>query len=256
MSRRKKRLVVLLVLLILLFAAVLLGLDRYGPSFGIYLRKPTASAYGERAIALMSNGYYSSTDEWQEARAKALESLQDVRTYEETYPILSEAIAVAGGKHSRVVLPQEMTEMQAVDFPTSSIKHQSEGRLVHPKPHSLGQTGKPPRGDGASTSSPKPRVESSNLSAPATKPPEIARFQAVFIHITDLRSRAVAQMCTKLSIWCCLVRTFPFGTASKDHHSSRGFRAAAAVFFLLCDCAFLCFQSGNFCTPLTAQIPW
>lgn len=121
MSRRKKRLVVLLVLLILLFAAVLLGLDRYGPSFGIYLRKPTASAYGERAIALMSNGYYSSTDEWQEARAKALESLQDVRTYEETYPILSEAIAVAGGKHSRVVLPQEMTEMQTdVQMPSVS----------------------------------------------------------------------------------------------------------------------------------------
>ena len=33
---------------------------------------------------------------------------------------------------------------------------------------------------GASTATPKPRVESSSLSAPATKTPEIARFQAFF----------------------------------------------------------------------------
>ena len=59
-----------------------------------------------------------------------------------------------------------------------------------PKPHILGQTGEPPRGAGASTSTPKPRVESSNLSAPATKSPEIARFQAVFLSFAAVRGLA------------------------------------------------------------------
>lgn len=57
MSRGRKRLVVLSVLLLLLLAALLLCVDRYGPSFGVYLRKPAARAYGERAIMLMNNGY-------------------------------------------------------------------------------------------------------------------------------------------------------------------------------------------------------
>lgn len=136
MSRGRKRLVVLSVLLLLLLAALLLCVDRYGPSFGVYLRKPAARAYGERAIMLMNNGYYSSTDEWRATRAKALEALQDVQTYEETYPILSEAIAVAGGKHSRVVLPQELTEMQSdVQMPFVS---ETEGIVTIALPEFLG----------------------------------------------------------------------------------------------------------------------
>ena len=42
-----------------------------------------------------------------------------------------------------------------------------------------------------STSPPKPRVESSNLSAPATKTPEIARFQAFFISFGAARGLAI-----------------------------------------------------------------
>lgn len=136
MSKKKSRLVALSVCLLALLAAALFGLDRYGPSFGIYIRKPTARSYGERAIALMNNGFYSSTDEWHEARAKALESLQDVQTYEETYPILSEAIAAAGGKHSRVVLPQEMAEMRSdVQMPSVS---ESDGIVTIALPEFLG----------------------------------------------------------------------------------------------------------------------
>jgi len=136
MSKGRKRLAVSLVCLLALLAAVLLGVDRYGPGFGVYLRKPTARAYGERAIALMNNGYYSSTDEWRAARAKALEALQDVQTYEETYPILSEAIAVAGGKHSRVVLPRELTEMRSdVQMPSVS---ETDGIVTIALPEFLG----------------------------------------------------------------------------------------------------------------------
>ena len=42
-----------------------------------------------------------------------------------------------------------------------------------------------------STSSPKPRVESSNLSAPATKTPEIARFRAFFSPFEAVRGLAI-----------------------------------------------------------------
>ena len=43
------------------------------------------------------------------------------------------------------------------------------------EPHGLGQTGKAPRPPSVSTATPKPRVESSNLSAPATKIPDFER---------------------------------------------------------------------------------
>ena len=60
------------------------------------------------------------------------------------------------------------------------------------KPRILGQTGRHPRGAGGSTSTPKPRVESSNLSAPAKKTPEIVRFQVFFLSIETIRGLAVS----------------------------------------------------------------
>ncbi|MBR0313103.1 MAG: hypothetical protein IJQ98_12010, partial [Oscillospiraceae bacterium] len=52
------------------------------------------------------------------------------------------------------------------------------GAAGFPKPRILGQTGKPRRGADASTATPKPRVESSNLSAPAKNPPDFLRNRA------------------------------------------------------------------------------
>ena len=56
-----------------------------------------------------------------------------------------------------------------------------------PKPHTLGQMGKPRRGVDTSTFPPKPRVESSNLSAPAKNPPDFARNQTVLLLLRAVR---------------------------------------------------------------------
>ena len=100
----------ILLLIVILFAALVLAagtvfLIVYGPNFGIWLRKPTPQAYGERALAFMDNGYYSSAEGWQKAKAEAREALQSARSYEETWPILQKALSAAGGKHSRLISP-------------------------------------------------------------------------------------------------------------------------------------------------------
>lgn len=103
----KKLLVGMGLALAAIAAASVVLLSLYGPAFGIYLRKPTPQAYGEHALKLMENGYYSGTDEWLSARTTAQEALQEAESYEDTYPILSEAIIAAGGKHSRLITPDE-----------------------------------------------------------------------------------------------------------------------------------------------------
>ena len=101
----------------LIFSAVLLALAvlfafllLYGPNFGIYLRKPSAQSYGERALAFMENGYYSAAEEWREAKAAAQDALRTAQSYEDTWPILCQALSAAGGKHSRLVTPAEEEE--------------------------------------------------------------------------------------------------------------------------------------------------
>ena len=98
--------VLLAVVMVLLFAFLLL----YGPNFGVYLRKPSPQAYGDRALAFMENGYYSSAEEWREAKATAQDALRSAQSYEDTWPILREALSAAGGKHSRLVTPTEEEE--------------------------------------------------------------------------------------------------------------------------------------------------
>ena len=68
---KKKFLILLAALLAVVLALLLAFLLLYGPNFGIYLRKPSPQAYGERALAFMENGYYSFTEEWREAKAAA-----------------------------------------------------------------------------------------------------------------------------------------------------------------------------------------
>ena len=104
---KKKLLIILAPLLVLLLAAGVVFLALYGPSFGIYLRRPSPQAYGERALSFMENGYYASAGEWTEAKAEAREALSAAQSYEDTWPILRKALAVAGGKHSRLVTASE-----------------------------------------------------------------------------------------------------------------------------------------------------
>ncbi len=127
-----------IILIVAFLAAALLAIDYFGPSYGFYLRKPTVRAYGERAVMLMNNGYYAGSEEWRAASAKALEEIKGVKTYEEAYPILSEAVIVAGGKHSRIVPPQKLTEMHSdVQMPSVS---EMDGIVTIALPGFLGNT--------------------------------------------------------------------------------------------------------------------
>ena len=102
---KRKILIFSAALLAVVLALLLAFLLLYGPNFGIYLRKPSPQAYGERALAFMENGYYYSAEEWREAKAAAQDALRSAQSYEDTWPILRQALSAAGGKHSRLITP-------------------------------------------------------------------------------------------------------------------------------------------------------
>lgn len=86
--------------------AVLAGLAliwQYGPRFGIYLVPPSPAAYAEAALRLMDNGYYAAGEPWRRARQKAVEATRQAPNYVATLPALREALAVAGGPHSKLL---------------------------------------------------------------------------------------------------------------------------------------------------------
>ena len=126
---KKKPLIFSAVLLALALAVLFAFLLLYGPNFGIYLRKPSAQSYGERALAFMENGYYSAAEEWREAKAAAQDALRTAQSYEDTWPILREALSAAGGKHSRLVTPAEEEEARAdpITLPLVSIDSTEHG---------------------------------------------------------------------------------------------------------------------------------
>ena len=126
----KKRILILpAALLVLIIAVSFAFLQLYGPNFGIYLHKPGPQEYGERALAFMDNGYYSLTEDWREEKSAALEALQTAQSYEDTWPILREALSVAGGKHSRLITPAETEEAREdrITLPLVSIDNEENG---------------------------------------------------------------------------------------------------------------------------------
>ncbi|MDO4263381.1 MAG: S41 family peptidase [Deinococcus sp.] len=93
--------VVALLLLGLLAGLALLW--QYGLRFGVYLKPPTPAAYADTALSLMDNGYYATGEKWQQARAEAVAATRDAPNYAATLPALREALAVAGGPHSKLL---------------------------------------------------------------------------------------------------------------------------------------------------------
>ena len=89
---------------ILIAAAVLISVAalvlRYGPNFGFYLIPPTPKQYVAQAMSFADRGIYAGGGEWSGARSEAIRKAADCRSYEETYPVIQEALKVAGGKHS------------------------------------------------------------------------------------------------------------------------------------------------------------
>ena len=126
---KKKMLILAAILLVFVMAVLFAFLLLYGPNFGIYLRKPSPQAYGERALAFMDNGYYSSAGNWPEEKAAAQEALRAAQSYEDTWPILREALSAAGGKHSRLITPAETEEArgETVTLPLVSVDSAENG---------------------------------------------------------------------------------------------------------------------------------
>jgi C-terminal processing protease CtpA/Prc len=76
----------------------------------------------------METGYYSSAEEWREAKAAAQDALRAAQRYEDTWPILCQALSAAGGKHSRLITPAEEEEAREdpINLPlvsTDSMEH-------------------------------------------------------------------------------------------------------------------------------------
>lgn len=80
----------------------------YGPSFGIYLKKPSPQEYVQQAVKYMDNqGIYSDSDEWKAVRDETLRKAADIGSYEESYDMLNDALKIAGGKHSKLISPDK-----------------------------------------------------------------------------------------------------------------------------------------------------
>ena len=109
-------------------AAILMLLAVYGPNFGIYLIKPTSQACGAKALSFMKFGYYTNASDWKDAKKHVQEQLQKAESFEDTYPILREALAVAGGKHSKLRLPSEIENFKEESkLPLVSVDREQNG---------------------------------------------------------------------------------------------------------------------------------
>ncbi|WP_307224514.1 S41 family peptidase [Microbacterium arborescens] len=79
------------------------AIDVYGPRFGVYLMPPSVQKYAEIAVGRLDNVYHTDSAEWPAARAALLEAAARASTYADLYPALHEAVAIAGGPHSRFI---------------------------------------------------------------------------------------------------------------------------------------------------------
>lgn len=113
---------------ILIAAAVLISVAalvlRYGPNFGFYLIPPTPKQYVAQAMSFADRGIYAGGGEWSGARSEAIRKAADCRSYEETYPVIQEALKVAGGKHSAIRSPEDLEDfVQAQALPECSLEN-------------------------------------------------------------------------------------------------------------------------------------
>ena len=141
---KKKIIITAICLMMAAFVVVVvMVLLRYGPNFGIYLIKPTPQTYGEKALSFMEYGYYADSDNWKKARSHAQEQLQNAESFEDTYPILREAVAVAGGKHSALRLPSELeTFREESGLPLVRIDREPDGIVTMALPEYSQDAGK------------------------------------------------------------------------------------------------------------------
>jgi carboxyl-terminal processing protease len=104
-------------------AVGVVAIDVHGPRFGVYLVPPSVQKYAEIAVERLDRGYHTDSAEWPAARAALLEAGAHASTYADLYPALGEAVAVAGGPHSRFIPPGDASsadEVASAPVPTVS----------------------------------------------------------------------------------------------------------------------------------------
>ena len=117
---KKKRVIGALLLASVFF--VFYWLYSQGPYHGMYLFKPSVEKYGDIALNMMDNGLYAEGEQWEKAREKAKNQIKQVQSYEETHPILEEALQVSSGRHGFIVTPVDIdSASQEMVMPTVTI---------------------------------------------------------------------------------------------------------------------------------------
>ena len=118
MSKVVKRTVLVLVVLCI---AAIAAVAVYGSRLGIYLVPPSPEQYVENALRIMDQGIYADGDEWETARAEALARASEIGSYEDAHELLTDAIGVAGGKHSSLIVDESDVTGQETQLPVVEL---------------------------------------------------------------------------------------------------------------------------------------
>lgn len=114
--------IVLAVLVVLGAAGGAWLIHSKGPASGIWWPTPSPQSYGMRVLDLMDSGIHATGQEWARARADAAERIKGAATHDEVDAILTDALAVAGGKHSFILGADEARDLvDSYIAPTSSL---------------------------------------------------------------------------------------------------------------------------------------
>ncbi len=141
MSKTNKRLIFCIVLLL---ALCLWGVFRFllnrGHYFNIYIFPPSTQRYVEIALEYMDNGIYAEGDAWKAKKADIMKRAKELDDYADTHALLSEALTVAGGKHSTLLTGNDGGELvSGQDNPRVNID--ADGILYVKLPGFVGTNG-------------------------------------------------------------------------------------------------------------------
>ena len=131
MSTVAKRIIIALVALIVVAAAMLgVAVVRWGPNFGIWLTEPSPQRYGEVALGHLDQGINASSEAWQDERPRVEQAISEATSIDEVDAVLSDAVKIAGTKHSFLMMPDEAQE--AVDeYEAPSVEENDGVVTVH-----------------------------------------------------------------------------------------------------------------------------
>ena len=117
----KKALIIIGAIIMTLLLAGLALLYFWGPYYGIYIIKPSASRYVEISMSYCEYGYLADTEEWKKAEADILDRASDIKTYDEAHELLDEAAKAAGGPMSKLVAPEDTKDEEDDIMPEVSL---------------------------------------------------------------------------------------------------------------------------------------